>query len=108
MGVTAGTGHLEEQHPALLSKSYDHTAPSLSPLKTQQRSPWKVYEMEERPASPLLILPTGPSMSGDSMPFAVTQKCFPASVSKGWDPGTHVAKLELPAALGSCRRLQKA
>lgn len=42
------------------------------------------------------------------MLFAATQKCFPASVSKRWDPGTHVAKLELPAALGSCKRLQKA
>lgn len=41
------------------------------------------------------------------MPFTATQKCFLASVSERWDPGTHVAKLELPAVLGSCRRPQK-
>lgn len=36
MGVRAGAGHLEEQRPALLSKGYDHTSPSLTPLKTQR------------------------------------------------------------------------
>lgn len=42
------------------------------------------------------------------MPFPATQKCFLASVSERWDPGTHVAKLELPAAVGSRRRPRKA
>lgn len=42
------------------------------------------------------------------MPFAVTQKCFLASISERWDPGTLIAKPELLGALSSCRRQQPA
>lgn len=55
----------------------------------------------------MLLLPLGAPLPGYSMPFAVTQKCFLASTSKRWEPGTHVAKPELLGALGSCRRLQQ-
>lgn len=65
-----------------------------------------VQERGEIPA--LLLLPLGTPLPGHSMPFAATQKCFLVSISKRWDPGTHVAKPEMLGALSSCRRLQQA
>lgn len=40
--------------------------------------------------------------------FCSDTEMLPSICQQGMDPGTHVAKLELPAALGSRRRPQKA